>query len=135
MVDFVSGRAVFDAAHRKRDKYMAKCVAIGYGFLPFSFSYLGELEADTVTLLKLIRKFSIAQDIRARVVVHIFNRISFAIAKGIRHRFLRENVQKETSSFKCVASEDNIIDILSLPLNHESLNYLCLGLGMMEHIP
>ncbi|GKB19345.1 hypothetical protein Tco_0853268 [Tanacetum coccineum] len=30
-----------------------------------------------------IRKFSLAQDIGARVVVHIFNRISFAIAKGV----------------------------------------------------
>ncbi|GKA74251.1 hypothetical protein Tco_0780553, partial [Tanacetum coccineum] len=83
MVDFVPGRAVFDAAQRKRDKYMAKCAAIGYGFLLFSFSSLGELEADAVTLLKRIRKFSMAQDIRARVAVHIFNRISFAIAKGV----------------------------------------------------
>ena len=83
MVDFVPGRVVIDAAQRKRDKYMAKCTAIGYGFLPFSFSSLGELEADAVTLLKRIRKFSMAQDIGARVVVHIFNRISFAIAKGV----------------------------------------------------
>ncbi|GJZ43416.1 hypothetical protein Tco_0590671 [Tanacetum coccineum] len=66
----------------KRGKYMAKCAAIGYGFLPFSFFSLGELEADAVTLLKQIRKFSVTQDIGARAVVHIFNRISFAIAKG-----------------------------------------------------
>ncbi|GJV27321.1 hypothetical protein Tco_1383769 [Tanacetum coccineum] len=83
MADFVPGRAVIDAAQRKRSKYMAKCAAIGYGFLPFSFSSLGELEADAVTLLKRIRKFSMTQDIRARDAVHIFNRISFAIAKGI----------------------------------------------------
>ncbi|GKC87516.1 hypothetical protein Tco_1148165 [Tanacetum coccineum] len=43
MVDFVPGRAVIDAAHRKRVKYEAKCADIGYGFLPFSFSSLGEL--------------------------------------------------------------------------------------------
>nr|GEU84388.1 homeodomain-like protein [Tanacetum cinerariifolium] len=36
-----------------------------------------------VTLLKRIRKFSMAQDIGARAAVHIFNRISFAIAKGV----------------------------------------------------
>ncbi|GKD44422.1 hypothetical protein Tco_1269067, partial [Tanacetum coccineum] len=83
MVDFVPGRAVFDVAQHKRDKYMAKYAAIGYGFLPFSFSYLGELEADVVTLLKWIQKFFIAQDIGARAAVHIFNRISFAIAKGV----------------------------------------------------
>ncbi|GJY96150.1 hypothetical protein Tco_0512511 [Tanacetum coccineum] len=83
MVDFVPGRAVIDAAQRKRGKYMAKCAAIGYGFLPFSFSSFGELEADAVTLLKRIRKFSMAQDIGARAAVHIFNRISFAIAKGV----------------------------------------------------
>ncbi|GJT74238.1 hypothetical protein Tco_1040963 [Tanacetum coccineum] len=82
MVDFVPGRAVIDVAQRKRGKYMAKCAAIGYGFLPFSFSSLEELEADAVMLLKRIRKFSMAQDIGVRVAVHIFNRISFAIAKG-----------------------------------------------------
>ncbi|GJZ67415.1 hypothetical protein Tco_0630655 [Tanacetum coccineum] len=83
MVNFVPGRVVIDAAQHKRGKYMDKCAAIGYGFLPFSFSSLGELEADAVTLLKRIRKFSITQDIGARVAIHIFNRISFAIAKGV----------------------------------------------------
>ncbi|GKF83780.1 hypothetical protein Tco_0248678, partial [Tanacetum coccineum] len=82
MVDFVPGRAVIDATHRKRVKYEAKCANIGYGFLPFSFSSLGELEKDAVTLLKRIRKFSVTQDIGARAAIHIFNRISFAIAKG-----------------------------------------------------
>ncbi|GJR25691.1 hypothetical protein Tco_1101923 [Tanacetum coccineum] len=83
MVDFVLGRAVVDAAQRKCGKYMDLCAAIGYGFLPFSFSSLGELEANAVTLLKRIRKFSITQDIGARTAIHIFNRISFAIAKGL----------------------------------------------------
>ncbi|GJS43084.1 hypothetical protein Tco_0568127 [Tanacetum coccineum] len=63
-------------------KYMDKCATIGYGFLTFSFSSLGEVEADTVTLLKWIRKFSLTQDKGARAAVHIFNRISFAIAKA-----------------------------------------------------
>nr|GFA40183.1 hypothetical protein [Tanacetum cinerariifolium] len=58
MVDFLPGRTVIDVAQCKRDKYMAKCADIGYGFLLFSFSSLGELEADAVTLLKRIRKFS-----------------------------------------------------------------------------
>nr|GEU75060.1 hypothetical protein [Tanacetum cinerariifolium] len=84
MVDVVLGRAVIDVAQRKRAKYMAKCTVIGYGFLPFSFSSLGELEAGVVTLLKWIRKFSMAQDIGACVAVYIFNRISFAITKGVR---------------------------------------------------
>ncbi|GJW74828.1 hypothetical protein Tco_0134198 [Tanacetum coccineum] len=83
MADFVPGRAVSDAAQRKRGKYMAKCAAIGYGFLPFSISSLEELEADAVTLLKRIRKFFMAQDIGARAALHIFNRISCAIAKGV----------------------------------------------------
>ncbi|GJU65888.1 hypothetical protein Tco_1247723 [Tanacetum coccineum] len=56
MVDFVPGRAVIDAAQRKH---------------------------DAVTLLKRIRKFFMTQDIEARAAVHIFNRISFAIAKGV----------------------------------------------------
>ncbi|GKC33398.1 hypothetical protein Tco_1040692, partial [Tanacetum coccineum] len=56
MADFAPGRALIDVAQRKR-------------------------ETDVVTLLKWIRKFSMAQDIRARVAIHIFNRISFAIAK------------------------------------------------------
>ncbi|GJV25984.1 hypothetical protein Tco_1378679 [Tanacetum coccineum] len=58
MTDFAPGRAVIDAAQRKRGKYLDKCAVIGYGFLPFSFSSLGELEANAVTLLKRIRKFS-----------------------------------------------------------------------------
>ncbi|GKG50177.1 hypothetical protein Tco_0521277, partial [Tanacetum coccineum] len=83
MVDFVPGQAVFDAAQHKHDKYMAKCTVIGYGFLPFSFSSLAELEADAVTLLKRIRKFSMTQNIGARAAVHIFNRINFTIAKEV----------------------------------------------------
>ncbi|GKE52673.1 hypothetical protein Tco_1487829 [Tanacetum coccineum] len=72
MTDFVPGRAVIDVVQRKRVKYMAKCAAIGYEFLLFSFSSLRELEDDTVTLLKWIRKFSMTQDIGARAAVHIF---------------------------------------------------------------
>ncbi|GJR96990.1 putative reverse transcriptase domain-containing protein [Tanacetum coccineum] len=83
MADFVPGRVVIEAAQRKRGKYMDKCAAIGYGFLPFSFSSLGELEADAVILMKQIRKFSVTQDTRVRVAVHIFNRIGFSIAKGV----------------------------------------------------
>ncbi|GKA17951.1 hypothetical protein Tco_0697788 [Tanacetum coccineum] len=83
MIDFLLGRAVTEAAQRKRVKYDAKCAEIGYGFLPFSFSSFGELKNDAVALLKRIRKFSVIQDIGARATVYIFNRISFAIAKGV----------------------------------------------------
>ncbi|GJV32711.1 hypothetical protein Tco_1393111 [Tanacetum coccineum] len=83
MAVFVPGRVVIDAAQRKRGKYMDKCAAIGYGFLPFSFSSLGEFEADAVILVKRIQKFSMTQYIGARAVVHIFNRIGFSIAKGL----------------------------------------------------
>ncbi|GJS08055.1 hypothetical protein Tco_0364851 [Tanacetum coccineum] len=54
MAGCMLGRAVIDVAQRKCVKYMAKCAAIGYGFLPFSFSSFGELEEDTVTLSKWI---------------------------------------------------------------------------------
>nr|GEV59918.1 reverse transcriptase domain-containing protein [Tanacetum cinerariifolium] len=37
MVDFVLGRAITDAARRKRVNYEAKCEDIRYGFLPFFF--------------------------------------------------------------------------------------------------
>nr|GEU78231.1 copia protein [Tanacetum cinerariifolium] len=53
----------------------------------------------------------------------------------IRHHFLRDNVQKGHISIKKVPSADNIADILTKPLKHESFNYLRLGLRMMEHIP
>ncbi|GJW64814.1 hypothetical protein Tco_0116698 [Tanacetum coccineum] len=78
------GRATIDAAHRKLVKYEAKYATIGYGFLPFSFSSLGEFEKDAVTLLKRIQKFSMTQDIGTRAAVHIFNRIGSAVAKGVR---------------------------------------------------
>ncbi|GKC09725.1 hypothetical protein Tco_1001335 [Tanacetum coccineum] len=41
------------------------------------------IEKDAVTFLKRIQKFSVAQHIGARAAIHIFNRISFAIAKGV----------------------------------------------------
>nr|GEY28640.1 hypothetical protein [Tanacetum cinerariifolium] len=84
MEDFVSGRAVIDVEQCKRVKYMATYAAIVYGFLSFSFSSFGELEEDAVRLLKRIQKFPMAQDIGARASVYIFNRISFAIPKGVR---------------------------------------------------
>ncbi|GJW98172.1 hypothetical protein Tco_0179980 [Tanacetum coccineum] len=83
MADFVSGRVVIDAAKRKRVKYEAKCANIGYGFLPFSFSSFGELDDDAIAILKRIRKFSVTQDIGARAAVHIFSRVTFAIARGV----------------------------------------------------
>ncbi|GJS73270.1 hypothetical protein Tco_0706111 [Tanacetum coccineum] len=112
MVDFVPGQAVIDVAQRKREvdirlgggcdkllrladmldshckrvKSEAKCANIIYGFLPFSLSSLGKLEKDAMTLLKRIRKFSVTQKIRARAVVYIFYRISFAISKGVGAR-------------------------------------------------
>nr|GEU78003.1 copia protein [Tanacetum cinerariifolium] len=52
----------------------------------------------------------------------------------IRHHFLCENVQKGHISIKKVPSIDNIADILTKPLKHESFNYLRLSLGMIEHI-
>ncbi|GKA56828.1 hypothetical protein Tco_0755900, partial [Tanacetum coccineum] len=54
MIDFAPGRAVIEAAQRKCVKYEAKCAYIGYSFLPFSFSYFGELDKEAVTLLKRI---------------------------------------------------------------------------------
>nr|GEV61023.1 hypothetical protein [Tanacetum cinerariifolium] len=58
MADFVLGQPVIDAAQCRR-------------------------EADVDTLLKRIQKFSMTQDIGARIAIHIFNGISFAIAKGV----------------------------------------------------
>ncbi|GJZ55086.1 hypothetical protein Tco_0610279 [Tanacetum coccineum] len=63
MTDFVPRRAVIDAAQRK-------------------------CEEDAVTLLKRIRKFSMAQDTGACAVVHIFNMISFAIPKGVEAQII-----------------------------------------------
>ncbi|GJS49831.1 hypothetical protein Tco_0599952 [Tanacetum coccineum] len=52
----------------------------------------------------------------------------------IPHHFLRDNVQKGNISIEKVSSKDNIANILTKPLKHESFNYLRLGLGTMEHI-
>nr|GFA08009.1 hypothetical protein [Tanacetum cinerariifolium] len=86
MVDFVPGRAMIDAVQRKRDKYMAKCAALGYEFLPLFFSSLEELEADACKYMAkcaVLEKFSMSQDTETRAAVHIFNRIRFAIAKRV----------------------------------------------------
>ncbi|KAL6511380.1 hypothetical protein OROHE_020462 [Orobanche hederae] len=81
--DFVWGRVVTDAANHKRVKYEAGCRAIGYGFLPFSFSSLGELDKDVVALQKRVQKFFKTQDIGARAAAFTFTRIGFAIARGV----------------------------------------------------
>ena len=83
MSDFVPGRVVVDAAQRKCVNYRDLCTTAGYGFLPFSFSSLGELDTDAVALLKRIQKFSISQDAGARAAAYIFTRLSFIIAKGV----------------------------------------------------
>ncbi|GJW61108.1 hypothetical protein Tco_0110443 [Tanacetum coccineum] len=57
MTNFVLGREVIDAVQRKCVKYDTKCATIEYGFLPFSFSSLGELKEDVVTLLKWIQSY------------------------------------------------------------------------------
>ncbi|GKE37762.1 hypothetical protein Tco_1461167 [Tanacetum coccineum] len=41
MVDFMPGRVVIDATHRKHVKYEAKCADIGFVFSPFHFFRLG----------------------------------------------------------------------------------------------
>nr|GEY05126.1 copia protein [Tanacetum cinerariifolium] len=53
----------------------------------------------------------------------------------IHHYFLQDNVQKGNISIEKVSSKDNIADILTKPIKHESFNYLRLGLRMVEHIP
>ncbi|GKC51141.1 hypothetical protein Tco_1073886 [Tanacetum coccineum] len=82
MVNFVVGRAVTDAGHRKRVKYETKCSDIGYGFLPFSFSSLGELEKDAVALLNRILKFSVTQDIGAHVSAHTGKEVDIGLDGG-----------------------------------------------------
>nr|GEW57040.1 hypothetical protein [Tanacetum cinerariifolium] len=76
MSDFVPRQPVIDVAQRRRGKYMAKCAAIGYVFIPFSFSYLGELGADADTLLKRIQKFFMTQDIGAWRIIPLTVTIS-----------------------------------------------------------
>ncbi|KAL6511201.1 hypothetical protein OROHE_020570 [Orobanche hederae] len=83
MLDFVPGQVVAQAAKRKCVKYRDLCAAKGYGFLPFSFSTIGELDSDAAALLVRVRGFSLVQDAGARAAHHIFSRISFAIAKGV----------------------------------------------------
>nr|GEX83653.1 copia protein [Tanacetum cinerariifolium] len=62
------------------------------------------------------------------------NPILYSRTKNIEicHHFLRDNVQKGNISIEKVASEDNIVDILTKPLKREPFNLLRLGLGLME---
>nr|GEZ47737.1 hypothetical protein [Tanacetum cinerariifolium] len=129
MVDFVSGRAVTEAAQRKRIKYEAKCADIGYGCLSFSFSSFGELKKDVVTLLKRIRKFSMAQDIGARAAVHILNRISFSIAKEVLFKGF------------CWSYRDHVVScasIIGIKLRHNVVRYtlvdICYRSGMSDFV-
>ncbi|GKE11927.1 hypothetical protein Tco_1415478, partial [Tanacetum coccineum] len=108
MVVFVLGQAVIDTAQGKRGKYIAKCAAIGYGFLPFSFFSFGELQVDSVTLLKRIRKFSMARDIGTHATVHIFNRICFTIAKGVRVIYVLDGATAEATD--TLSTTQSVVD-------------------------
>ncbi|GJS07100.1 peptidase C50, separase [Tanacetum coccineum] len=122
----------------KRDKYMAKCATIGYKFLPLSFTSLGELEVDAVTLLKRIRKFSMAQDIGARATVHIASMSRQAVqqlrtlyagnrrricggGKGVRKRTRVEREKGVHCLDSCLANLDNAIDSLEHDENDHGL--------------
>ncbi|GJR96592.1 hypothetical protein Tco_0268766 [Tanacetum coccineum] len=50
----------------------------------------------------------------------------------IRHHTLQGNVQKGNILMEKVTSKDNIVDILTKPLKHETFNYLRLGLRMLS---
>ncbi|GJR27317.1 ankyrin repeat-containing protein ITN1-like protein [Tanacetum coccineum] len=106
MANFVPGRVVIDDAQRKRVKYMAKCAAIRYVFLSFSFSSLGELEEDAVNLLKRIRKFSIVLDIEARVVERLVS--IFALFGLVNSKFHANVARFHRTPLKInKASKDN----------------------------
>ncbi|GJU06617.1 hypothetical protein Tco_1123047 [Tanacetum coccineum] len=111
MVDFVPDRAVIDDAQRKRDKYIDKCAAIGYGFLPFSFSSLGELEVECVFLAQTDPESSRmnVRNYQARAAFSYFNRIGFCYPL------------KELSQIKPrINDDDDVLGVLSLELSHET---------------
>ncbi|CAO2822643.1 unnamed protein product [Amaranthus hypochondriacus] len=83
LYDFVIGRVVADATHRKWVMYEASCRLIGNGFILFSFSSHGELEKEAVALLKRVQRFLTTQDIKARAAAYIFTRVGFALARGV----------------------------------------------------
>ncbi|GKC21438.1 elongation factor G, III-V domain-containing protein [Tanacetum coccineum] len=60
--------------------------SLGGELLPPLPKAMPKLEEDAIALLNRIRKFSVAQDIGARVAVHIFSRFAFAIARGVEPR-------------------------------------------------
>ncbi|KAL9230876.1 hypothetical protein vseg_006169 [Gypsophila vaccaria] len=88
--DYAPGRIVADAARRKCAKYQVLCEAHGYCFLPFSFSSLGELESGAVDLFKRIQRISVSHDTGKRAAAHIFTRICFIIAKGVRAQIVSQ---------------------------------------------
>nr|GFA64318.1 hypothetical protein [Tanacetum cinerariifolium] len=67
-----------------RDKPLSPADMLLYSWDEGLDVFVDLIEADAVTLLKQIQKFFMAQDVGAHDVVHIFNRISFTIAKGVR---------------------------------------------------
>nr|GEV14198.1 hypothetical protein [Tanacetum cinerariifolium] len=123
--DELRWRAVIEIAQRKCVKYEAKCADLGYGFLPFSFSSFGELEKDAVIFVKQIRRFFVTQDIGARAAVHIFNRTSFAIARGQRCMYMMVMII-ERSAVKCkLVQLKKDTTTISMHVIDGNLNYVC----------
>lgn len=80
---FTPGHAISSVVTRKRNKYLDKCTAHGYGFGILALSTMGELGEDSVVFLKRLKHCLASHDANVKVGSFLFHRIGLAIQKGV----------------------------------------------------
>lgn len=81
--NYTPGHAISSAVSCKRNKYLDKCSAHGYGFNALAFTTLGELGEDTIIFMNKMRNCLIHHDANYKVGSSLFHRLGITIQKGV----------------------------------------------------
>lgn len=80
---FVAGQALLKAESKKVDKHEAACLENQHVFVPFAFDTFGAIAPQAIKLLDRVKKVVQSNSPAAKGQCFIFNRVGFAIQKGV----------------------------------------------------
>ena len=80
---FVAWQTVLKAGGKKVEKYETVCLEKEHVFVPFAFDTFGALAPQAIKLLDRVKKVMQSNSPAAKGQCFIFNRVGFAIQKGV----------------------------------------------------
>ncbi|KAL5717786.1 hypothetical protein ACHQM5_010751 [Ranunculus cassubicifolius] len=80
--NFVAGEACTVASQKKKKKYVTACEGLGYNFVSFAVSTIGDMDSEATQLLTRIHRFLASCEGGSRLAMHVFSRIAFAVQRG-----------------------------------------------------